>query len=71
MISHKKNNPQKTYIHYWALDSSLFQHPIIQTHGKKLKETSMPKFQQAIHLCFHFAGTTTSTDDTYDPKMYV
>ena len=31
----------------------------------------MPKFQRAIHLRFHFAGTTTSSDDTYDPKMYV
>ena len=31
----------------------------------------MPKFQRAIHLRFHFAGTTTSSNDTYDPKMYV
>ena len=38
---------------------------------KKLKETSMPKFQRAIHLRFHFAGTNASSDDTYDPKMYV
>ena len=37
----------------------------------KLKETSMPKFQQAIHLRFHFAGTKSSSDDTYNPKMYV
>ena len=37
----------------------------------KLKETSMPKLQRAIHLRFHFAGTTTSSNDTYDPKMYV
>ena len=34
---------------------------------KKLKETSMPNFQRAIHLHFHFAGTTASSDDTYDP----
>ena len=31
----------------------------------------MPKFQRAIHLRFHFAGTKTSSDDTYNPKMYV
>ena len=31
----------------------------------------MPKFQQAIHLRFHFAGTNTTQDDTYDPKIYV
>ena len=31
----------------------------------------MPKFQRAIHLRFHFAGTTTSSDEPYDPKMYV
>ena len=37
----------------------------------KLKEISMPKLQRAIHLRFHFAGTASSPNDTYDPKMYV
>ena len=31
----------------------------------------MPKFQRAIHLRFHFAGTNTTPDDTYDHKIYV
>ena len=31
----------------------------------------MPQFQRAIHLRFHFAGESTSSDETYDPKMYV
>ena len=31
----------------------------------------MPNLQHAIHQRFHFAGTTTSSDNTYDPKMYV
>ena len=31
----------------------------------------MPKFQRTIHLRFHFAGTDTTQDDTYDPKLYV
>ena len=31
----------------------------------------MPKLQRAIHLRFHFAGSETSSNDTYDPKMYV
>ena len=31
----------------------------------------MPNFQRAIHLCFRFAGTTNSSDEPYDPKMYV
>ena len=31
----------------------------------------MPKFQRAIHLRFHFAGTTNSSDEPYNPKMYV
>ena len=31
----------------------------------------MPKFTRAIHLRFHFAGTNTTPDDTYDPKIYV
>ena len=30
----------------------------------------MHKFQRAIHLRFHFAGTNTTPDDTYDPKIY-
>ena len=38
---------------------------------KKLKELSMPKFQRAIHLRFHFARTNSTPDDTYDPKIYV
>ena len=31
----------------------------------------MPQFTRAIHLRFHFAGTDTTQDDTYDPKIYV
>ena len=31
----------------------------------------MPNFQRVIHLRFHFAGTDTTQDDTYDPKIYV
>ena len=31
----------------------------------------MPQFQRAIHLRFHFAGESTTSDETYDPKMYV
>ena len=31
----------------------------------------MPKFKRAIHLRFHFAGTNTTPDDNYDPKIYV
>ena len=31
----------------------------------------MPKLQRAIHLRFHLAGSETSSNDTYDPKIYV
>ena len=31
----------------------------------------MPNFQRAIHLRFHFAGSTNTSDESYDPKMYV
>ena len=31
----------------------------------------MPNFTRAIHLRFHFAGTNTNQDETYDPKIYV
>ena len=37
---------------------------------KNLEKTTMPKFQCVIHLHFHFAGTTNSSDEPYDPKMY-
>ena len=37
----------------------------------KLKETTMTKFERAIHLRFHFAGSTESSDEPYEPKMYV
>ena len=37
----------------------------------KLKQTTMPKFERAIHLRFHFAGITDSSDEPYEPKMYV
>ena len=43
-----------------------------RTHiWKHLEKTTMPKFQCAIHLRFHFAGTTNSSDEPYDPKMYI
>ena len=31
----------------------------------------MTKFERAIHLRFHFAGSTESSDEPYEPKMYV
>ena len=31
----------------------------------------MPNFQRAIHLRFHFSGSTNTSDESYDPKMYV
>ena len=37
----------------------------------KQKDISMPKLQRSLHLRFHFAGTTTSSNEEYDPKMYV
>ena len=31
----------------------------------------MTKFERAIHLRFHFAGSTESSDEPYELKMYV
>ena len=39
--------------------------------GKKLRELLMPKFTRAVHLRFHFAGTNTTQDNTYDKEIYV
>ena len=40
-------------------------------HMEKFGKNTIPKFQRAIHLRFHFVGTTNSSDEPYNPKMYV
>ena len=45
--------------------------PHLTNTWKKLGQTTMPKFQRAIHLRFHFAGNTDSSEEPYDPKMYI
>ena len=36
---------------------------------EKLRELSMHKLTRAIQLRFHFAGTNTTPDDTYDKNI--
>ena len=67
----QQKQPAKNLHYLLGLGLKFIPTPRRTNTWNKLKETSMPKFQQAIHLCFHFAGTKTSSDNTYDPKMYV
>ena len=67
----QRKQPAKSLRSLLGLGLKFIPTPCHTNTWKKLKETSMPKFQRVIHLRFHFAGTNTCSDDTYDPKMYV
>ena len=67
----KKKQPAKNLRSLLGLGLKFIPTPRCTNTWTKLKETSMPKLQRAIHLRFHFAGSETSSNDTYDPKIYV
>ena len=67
----QQKQPAKTLRSLLGLGLKFIPTPRRTNTWKNLKDTSMPNFQRAIHLRFHFAGTTTTSDETYDPKMYV
>ena len=63
----QRKQPAKNLRSLLGLGLKFIPTPCHTNTWKELKETSMHKFQQAIHLRFHFAGTNTSSDNTYDP----
>ena len=67
----QQKQPQKNLHSLLGLSLKFIPTPHCTNTLNKLKDTSMSKFQRATHLHFHFAGTKTSSNDTYDPKMYV
>ena len=67
----RSKQPAKNLCSLLGLGLKFIPTPRYTNTWKKLKELSMPKFTRAIHLHFHFAGTNTTPDDTYDPKIYV
>ena len=67
----QQNQPPKNLCSLLGLGLKFIPTPHHTNTWNKLKDTSMPKFQRAIHLRCHFAETKTSSEDTYDPKMYV
>ena len=67
----QQKQPAKNLCSLLGLGLKFIPTPQCTNIWKNLKKTTMPKFQRAIHLCFHFAGTTNSSDEPYDPKMYV
>ena len=67
----RSKQPAKNLRSLLGLGLKFIPTPRYTNTWKKLRELSMPKFTRAIHLRFHFAGTNTTQDDTYDPKIYV
>ena len=67
----RSKQPAKNLRSLLGLGLKFIPTPHYTNTWKKLKELSMPKFKRAIHLCFHFSGTNTTPEDTYDPKIYV
>ena len=67
----RSKQPAKNLCSLLGLGLKFIPTPRYTNTWKKLRELSMPTFTQAIHLRFHFAGTNTTQDDTYDPKLYV
>ena len=67
----RSKQPAKNLCSLLGLGLKFIPTPRYTNTWKKLKELLMPKFTRAIHLRFHFAGTNTTPDDTYDPKIYV
>ena len=67
----QQKQPPKTLRSLLGLGLKFVLTPHPTNIRKNLEKTTMPKFQCAIHLRFHFPGTTNSSDEPYDPKMYV
>ena len=67
----QQKHPAKNLRSQLGLGLKFIPTPCCTNTWTKLKEISMLKLQRAIHLCFHFAGTATSSNEEYDPKMYV
>ena len=67
----QRKQPAKNLRSLLGLGLKFFPTPRCTNTWNKLKELSIPKFQRAIHLRFHFARTNNTPDDTYDPKIYV
>ena len=67
----RSKQPAKNLSSLLGLGLKFIPTPRYTNIWKKLKDLSMPKITQAIHICFHFARTNTTPDDTYDPRIYV
>ena len=67
----RSKQPAKNLRSLLGLGLKFIPTPRYTNTWKKLKDASMPNFTRAIHLRFHFAGTNTNQDETYDPKIYV
>ena len=71
MILQNKKHPTKNLRSLLGLGLKFIPTPRRTNIRKKLKETTMPKIQRAIHLRFHFAGAAACSGNAYDFKMYI
>ena len=67
----QQKQPPKNLRSLLGLGLKFILTPHLTNIWKKLEKTTMPNFQRAIHLRFHFAGSTNTSNEPYDPKMYV
>ena len=67
----QQKQPPKNLRSLLGLGLKFILTPHLTNIWKKLIKTTMPNFQRAIHLRFHFAGSANTSDEPYDPKMYV
>ena len=67
----QQKQPPKNLRSLLGLGLKFIPTPHLTNIWKKLEKITMPNFHRAIHLRFHFAGTTNSSDEPYNPKMYV
>ena len=67
----QQKQPPKNLRSLLGLGLKFIPKPHLTNIWKKLEKTTMPNFQRAIHLRFHFTGRTNTSNEPYDPQMYV
>ena len=67
----QQKQPPKNLRSLLGLRLKFIPTPHLTNIWTKLEKTTMPNFQRTIHLRFYFAGTTNTSNEPYDPKMYV
>ena len=64
----QQKQPPKNLRSLLGLGLKFIPKPHLTNIWKKLEKTTTPNCQRAIHLRFHFAGSTNTSDEPYGPK---